>query len=564
MGSLLGHGKTVIRGGYSRIYGRLNGVDLILVPLLAPGFLQPVTCTGPIGYGPATGTCAGTTGVQATPSTAFRIGDPAAGFSGFTAPLPSVSTNLPQPFFPGVNGAPSAGSGEGLDPNFQPSHSDEVDLTIQRELPGRWILEVGYIGRRLRNEYQPIDISAVPYMLTLGGQSFAQAWAALYQQVNNGQPIAAQPWFESALGGASSAYCSGFSSCTAAVAANEAININQSLGNGPAVYDMWQDLSPSFTFGRSMPSSPGCQNQLVPSISNTAPVPVCQQVNAIGINTTLGYGNYNGAFVTLASADWHGLTARSNFTYGRSLGTQSTVQATSEFTVPDPWDLHNGYGPQPFDIKFIYNLTMLYQPSWYKGQHDWKGQLLGGWSFAPLFTARSGQPLEMNIFQGSGADCQSFGEGDCNYEATDEGAVFTGTSGVNTARGAGNSTHAIVVSGLIGSNGNPANGGAGLNEFANPAAVYNSFRAPILGIDTNPGSLAMRGLPTWNLDFSLAKDFNFTERMGLRFTVQVTNILNHNQLGDPTLGINDQANFGVLGGEISPPRSMEFGLRFHF
>ena len=33
MGHVLGHNKTVIRTGYSRIYGRLNGVDLVLVPL---------------------------------------------------------------------------------------------------------------------------------------------------------------------------------------------------------------------------------------------------------------------------------------------------------------------------------------------------------------------------------------------------------------------------------------------------------------------------------------------------------------------------------------------------
>ena len=558
-GKLFGHGKTVIRAGYSRIYGRLNGVDLILAPLLAPGFLQSVVCQGPIGYGPSAGTCGG-----ATTADAFRVGPTSSGFSGFTAPLPSVSTNLPQPFFPGVNGQPSAGSGIALDPNFQPNHSDEVDLTIQRELPGKWIMEVGYIGRRLRNEYQPIDISAVPTMLTLGGQSFAQAWGALYTEVNNGQPVAAQPWFESALGGASSPYCSGFSSCTAAVAAKETFNINQSYGNAPAVYDMWQDLSPNFTFGRSMPSSPNCVNQLVPSISSTASVPVCQQMNGIEISAALGWGNYNGLFASLTSADWHGLTARSNFTWGRSLGTQSVPQAFSAFTVSDPWDLHNGYGPQPFDIKFIYNLTMVYRPTWYKGQHGWKGQLLGGWDFAPLFSARSGQPLEVNIVQGAGEDCQSFGEADCNFFSSDEGAVFASASGVNTARGAGNSLHAVTVTGLVGSNGNTANGGYGLNMYADPAAVYNSFRAPVIGIDTNPGSFALRGFPTWNLDFTLAKDFNLTERLELRLSVQITNIFNHVQYADPFDAINDPADFGAIYASTSLPRAMEFGLRIHF
>ena len=37
LGHVVGHGKTVVRAGYSRIYGRLNGVDLVLVPLLGTG-----------------------------------------------------------------------------------------------------------------------------------------------------------------------------------------------------------------------------------------------------------------------------------------------------------------------------------------------------------------------------------------------------------------------------------------------------------------------------------------------------------------------------------------------
>ncbi len=38
---------TVVRAGYSRIFGRVNGVSPVLVPMLTPGLMQPATCGGP-------------------------------------------------------------------------------------------------------------------------------------------------------------------------------------------------------------------------------------------------------------------------------------------------------------------------------------------------------------------------------------------------------------------------------------------------------------------------------------------------------------------------------------
>jgi hypothetical protein len=67
LGSLLGDGKTVIRAGYGRIFGRLNGVNLLLVPLLPPGLLQAVSCPGVS----KAGQCLGNNGVDA--STVFRM-----------------------------------------------------------------------------------------------------------------------------------------------------------------------------------------------------------------------------------------------------------------------------------------------------------------------------------------------------------------------------------------------------------------------------------------------------------------------------------------------------------
>src|SRR6202050_4492391 len=66
-GRIFGHEDTVIRGGYGRVYGRLNGVDQALVALLGIGPIQPVQCVNNLNNG----TCAG---ASVTPGNAFRIG----------------------------------------------------------------------------------------------------------------------------------------------------------------------------------------------------------------------------------------------------------------------------------------------------------------------------------------------------------------------------------------------------------------------------------------------------------------------------------------------------------
>src|SRR5258707_12641938 len=103
-----------------------------------------------------------------------------------------------------------------------------------------------------------------------------------------------------------------------------------------------------------------------------------------------GSGNYNALFATLRARDWHGITAISNFTWGRAMGTGDLAQSSSSRTVLDPWNLNAGYGPQLFDIKFIYNLSVYYRAPYFRSQRGVMGHLLGGWTIAPLFIAQSG------------------------------------------------------------------------------------------------------------------------------------------------------------------------------
>ena len=90
---IFGESATVLRGGYGRVYGRLNGVTLVLDTLLAPGLIQSVDCQNTI----MNGTCP----TASTDANNYRIGPQADGAS--LAP-PAATANLPQPFYPGYNG----------------------------------------------------------------------------------------------------------------------------------------------------------------------------------------------------------------------------------------------------------------------------------------------------------------------------------------------------------------------------------------------------------------------------------------------------------------------------
>src|SRR6266478_5939180 len=607
LGRMFGHGKSVIRGGYSRVYGRLNGVDLVLVPLLGTGLIQPVQCR----LANMNGTC----GSPVTAANAFRIG-----VDGKTAPIPAASPTLPQPVFPGINDV-SAAAGEALDPKFRPNVVDSFDVTIQRQLTNKILLEVGYIGRRITHEYQPVNINAVPHMMTLGGQTFADAYAAVETNLGCVQSagacgaavpastitdtlgnklanpayaayfnaMAALPFFQAAL--APTGYCTGnypgiggtaFANCTAAVASKRLSNFDTQsvwslwsaldkggIGGGPScapvtpattctnangtvVQPNQQTTLPGFIFQRSMLNSP---------IRNSAFGANGQLSSGVGDNASIGHGNYNAGFVSLKMNDWHGVTLQQNFTYSKALGTGAFVQATSEYTPNDPFNLDNMYGYQGFDRKFVYNVFIVYDPPFYRSQKGLIGRVAGGWTISPIFTAGSGLPLYCN----TQTDAQAYGSADgINFFNNEQ---CTNTSKVTQ----GNSVHNGVAGGTDAFGNSIAQQdcttGSCLNIFKDPVASFGQFRAPILGVDTRrdgAGEGPIRGLPYWNVDLSVKKNIRISERFSTEFQFLFLNVFNHLVFANPTQDISNQGSWGVLNTQGNTPRQIEFCLRFRF
>jgi hypothetical protein len=284
-----------------------------------------------------------------------------------------------------------------------------------------------------------------------------------------------------------------------------------------------------------------------------------QLTGAFDFINSLGHGSYNAAFVSFTTHDWHGLTARSNFTWGKSLGTGSVVQASSSISVPDPYNFKTfgTYGVQPFDVKYTYSLLMLYQPPIFRSQKGLVGHALGGWTIAPLFTARSGLPLRLQ----TSSNGEDFGE-----VYSGQTANYQQAAGLTHFTGGNSPNYNVQTAGLCAG----TSGNTGLNIFANPCTVYNEFRRPILGQDTNSGGAgSIRGFGFWNLDATISKDFRATERIGATLSFQFVNILNHFVPADPTTSIDSASTFGVVTNQFTTPngaqsRSLEFGLRLRF
>ena len=85
-----------------------------------------------------------------------------------------------------------------------------------------------------------------------------------------------------------------------------------------------------------------------------------------------------------------------------------------------------------------------------------------------------------------------------------------------------------------------------------------------------PGEFGSAGVGTerapgfFNLDTSIGKRFNITERHRIEFRAEMFNVLNYVSWGAPNRDITNPLAFGAIGGQIGAPRNIQFGLKYAF
>jgi Carboxypeptidase regulatory-like domain len=510
---ILGKHKTVIRGGLALMHDQILGIQTELYGIIGNQLIATQNLT-------TAPTCesAGTPGPGCVAgSSPFRVGVDGQVYTGnptaFSIPYTPHAANAVTGASFGVTG------GDGLDPNFHPGKVYGLNFSVQREIPGGALVEVGWIGRFGRELANSANVNAPPITIGdlsgQGAQSFAAAFDALAAQLRSGVTAAnvtPQPWFENSIG----------KGATATIATNNSTAIVQN------------NVSSVFTAAKGVDAL--LETAGKPAIDN-------RQFQTLTFQTNMGWSNYNAGFASFRKRTTKGLSLVFNYTLAKCLDTDGRQSDSLNGHLDNPYNPAYAYGACMTDVRQVGQAYGSYDLPFYSKGGGLVGRALGGWSTAYIVTGSTGSTLE--VTQGNTTGYSS---------GNTDGPTVARTGPIPSL-----SVHHL-------SNGS-------YNLFANATTALANMRYINLSTDTfrsNRG--AFYGLGQWNVDFNVQKSTKLTERVSSKFTLDFFNLFNHANLITPTLNYNAQSGFGSItqdqsawGNNISSgPRRIQASLRVQF
>jgi hypothetical protein len=262
--------------------------------------------------------------------------------------------------------------------------------------------------------------------------------------------------------------------------------------------------------------------------------------------------HYNGLQITTMKHLGHGLMGQINYTWSRCMDTVSNggfLQfSAGGILSPLPGDLARDYGPCDYDIRHNLNAQYVYQ-SPVKVHNRPLGYALNGWQVSGTVFWHSGIPFSVlstpysangnGIVNGSGPQFASVVPGVPLYEQK----PIPGVTQPGTVQWLNPDAFVSTV--------DPSTGAC----FGGDSPKNCQFG--------NLGRNALRGPNFAWSDFYLTKWFPLTERVKLRFDIQLFNVFNHPNFGLPSMvsaGIpgkpSTQTGFGALTYTTSPPTGL--------
>lgn len=565
--ALFGEGdKTVIRGGFSKVYDRAGMQLLNTFDANAPAGLsatvQNTCCID------GAGEVARITDLHVIPLV-NAIGNP------YLMPVSKIT-------FPVTPGSFSEAITWGIDQSLKTPHAYAFDFSIGRELPKGFSLQLSYVGRlgrRLltqRDLMQPLDLvdpkSGIDY--------FKAATAISKLARSQSDPLAptqlTPTLFDQALG-PTVAYWSnllnasgsstpglapgatGFVMPTGAITpdiaqAVYALCVTSGSFAGDEVVGLGNvDLFGFLVDDASTPNSYFFNGKTGELLN--------QQLTTNFAWSSIGSSNYNALQANLRKQVGHGLQFDLNYTYSKSIdftsgATRLGFSGTANIGAPGS-RLVNAFSPRQvravsdFDTTHQINVNWIAELPFGKGRafsHDASPALdafIGGWQVSGLARWTTGFPFTVDNGQFWATSWDEQGSGQLIGAKPKTGA-FKQPDGT-------------------------------VSVFANPTAALSAFGHPFPGQSGSRNVLRANGFAGW--DMSLSKRWNIHEGHTLQFRWEVFNVPNLKRFNVLPSGATGLANgigdgapnlqqlpsaFGDYAGLLTSPRVMQFALRYEF
>jgi len=272
------------------------------------------------------------------------------------------------------------------------------------------------------------------------------------------------------------------------------------------------------------------------------------------VKTSGGTDHYDSMQTTVNRRFQHGLTIGSQWTYGHSLG--NTGGSNEAQTTVNPFNFNQDRGNNAFDVRHSYNVTALYEIPVGRGRKFLKDSpkaadvLLGGWELGGILNGRTGLPIDLTMARNDIVySVKATGQFVAAPIVDPSGNILT-TPVINNPYGGAfrSNRRPSVVSGVSPFLSDPND----KRVFLNPAA----FMIPAPGEFGDLGRWALHGPSLAQLDLTLHKRVNVTEKVNVEFRAEVYNILNHTNFANPVSRLTDA--LGISSTQLQPDQPYSY------
>ncbi|MDQ3710981.1 MAG: TonB-dependent receptor, partial [Acidobacteriota bacterium] len=444
-----------------------------------------------------------------------------------------------------------------VDPNFYSPYTMQYSVGIQQELFKDSVLEVRYVGSRIVGQFQTVNGNPNVQFLNRAAQCLGLDPGAFSNGNVVGSPAATAA-----------------DACSGTAGFNNRANVTL--------------IQPGFS---NLTSTPSGNGRLDPNFGPTR------------VRNNGATASYNG-LQTRFDTRFSDIVLNVNYTFSRTIDNASEIFGTlgggqSIAVSQNPFDTGAGErGLSAFHQKHSFTANFIYELPFFKDQQGFIGKALGGYKFAGIIRLGSGRPY---------TPVQVLSNVDPGFEGSFTNGVLRPFNGNPSAPNGTiafgyNAACSFLFGGPVCDNAVPGNfivyntlqAGSPGTVVANAQAAQQAARLIYndAGLTAfSPGFLSFTDLEAfqyfksyygdvgrntffgnnfYNVNLSVFKTTNITERMKLEFRVEAANLFNERNFGVPD-AITEDASFGNFVGSFQNPgfnpgsaRSLRLGVRFLF